>query len=81
MLVGTPMLNNRMLPTVASFLMYLKGLQPKNRLALTFGYNRIAQLTVEVEKNIDAGFDIILKIYEEMKLELNALEEILKNEK
>ncbi|OQA80824.1 MAG: Signal transduction histidine-protein kinase BarA [bacterium ADurb.Bin243] len=50
-------------------------------LALTFGYNRIAQLTVEVEKNIDAGFDIILKIYEEMKLELNALEEILKNEK
>ena len=36
-LVGTPMLNNRMLPTMASFLMYLKGLKPKDRLAFAFG--------------------------------------------
>jgi len=35
--VGTPMLNNRMLPTVASFMMYAKGLQTKKRLGLTFG--------------------------------------------
>lgn len=50
-------------------------------LALTFGYNRIAKLAMEVEKNINAGFDKILKIQEEMKFELNELEEILKNEK
>jgi len=35
--VGSPTLNNNMLPTVASFLTYLKGLAPKNRTALAFG--------------------------------------------
>lgn len=35
--VGSPTLNNNMLPTVASFLVYLKGLAPKNRIALAFG--------------------------------------------
>ena len=36
-LLGTPILNNHMLPTVAGLLMYLKGLRPKNRYALSFG--------------------------------------------
>ena len=36
-LVGTPNLNNQMLPTVASFLTYTKGLQPKNRISYVFG--------------------------------------------
>jgi flavorubredoxin len=35
--VGSPTLNNNMLPTVASFLTYLKGLAPKERTALAFG--------------------------------------------
>ncbi|MFA5088721.1 MAG: FprA family A-type flavoprotein, partial [Candidatus Omnitrophota bacterium] len=35
-LFGSPMLNNRILPTMASLLMYLKGLKPQKRLALTF---------------------------------------------
>jgi flavorubredoxin len=35
--VGSPTLNNNMLPTVAAFLVYLKGLAPKNRIALAFG--------------------------------------------
>ena len=35
--VGSPTLNNQMLPTVASFLCYMKGLAPKNRKAFAFG--------------------------------------------
>ncbi|MBT9140774.1 MAG: Nitric oxide reductase [Dehalococcoidia bacterium] len=35
--VGSPTLNNNMLPTVAAFLTYLKGLAPKNRTGLAFG--------------------------------------------
>lgn len=35
--VGSPTLNNNILPTNASFLTYLKGLAPKNRVALAFG--------------------------------------------
>ena len=37
LLVGTPILNSHMLPTMAAFLMYLKGLKPKKRVALSFG--------------------------------------------
>jgi flavorubredoxin len=35
--VGSPTLNNGLLPTVAAFLAYMKGLAPKNRTALAFG--------------------------------------------
>ncbi|MCL0101344.1 FprA family A-type flavoprotein [Peptococcaceae bacterium] len=35
--VGSPTLNNNMMPTVASFLTYMKGLVPKNRIGLAFG--------------------------------------------
>ena len=35
--VGSPTLNNTMMPTVASFLYYMKGLAPKNRKAFAFG--------------------------------------------
>jgi flavorubredoxin len=35
--VGSSTLNNNMLPTVASFLTYMKGLSPKNRIGLAFG--------------------------------------------
>jgi len=35
--VGSPTLNNTLMPTVASVLYYLKGLRPKNRIALAFG--------------------------------------------
>jgi len=35
--VGSPTLNNNVLPTVASFLTYMKGLAPKNRTGLAFG--------------------------------------------
>lgn len=35
--VGSPTLNNNILPTVASFLTYMKGLSPKGRIGLAFG--------------------------------------------
>lgn len=35
--VGSPTLNNQMMPTIASFLCYLKGLAPKNHQAFAFG--------------------------------------------
>ncbi|MGL4483765.1 MAG: flavodoxin domain-containing protein, partial [Anaerovoracaceae bacterium] len=35
--VGSPTLNNEMMPTVASFLTYMKGLKPKNRIGKAFG--------------------------------------------
>jgi len=37
LLFGSPILNNRMLPTMAGLLMYLKGLKPQKRYAWTFG--------------------------------------------
>jgi flavorubredoxin len=36
-LLGTPTLNNIMYPSVATFLTYLRGLRPKNRIAGAFG--------------------------------------------
>jgi flavorubredoxin len=35
--IGSPTLNSSILPTVAAFLYYLKGLSPKNRIGLAFG--------------------------------------------
>lgn len=36
-LVGSPTLNNGLFPTVASFLTYMKGLKPKNKIGAVFG--------------------------------------------
>ena len=60
--VGSPTLNNQMLPTVASFLCYLKGLSPKNRKAFAFGsYGWGGQSIGLVEEELKAcGFDICL---------------------
>lgn len=35
--VGSPTLNSSILPTVAAFMYYLKGLSPKNKIGLAFG--------------------------------------------
>lgn len=60
--VGSPTLNNGMLPTVAAFLCYLKGLSPKNRKAFAFGsYGWGGQSIGQVEEQLKAcGFDICL---------------------
>lgn len=36
-LIGSPTINNGMLPTVAAFLTYIKGLRPKKRIGFAFG--------------------------------------------
>ncbi len=36
-LLGSPTLNNGMMPTVSAFLTYVKGLRPQNRIGLVFG--------------------------------------------
>ncbi len=63
--VGSPTLNNNMLPTVASFLTYLKGLAPKDRTGLAFGsygwggqsVGQVAEILAE-----DCGFDLLDQI-------------------
>ncbi len=58
---GTPILNNRMLPTMAALLMYIKGLKTKKRLAVTFGSYGWSKIGFkEFEQSIvDAGFELI----------------------
>ena len=60
-LLGTPMLNNHMLPTMASLMMYVKGLKPKNRYAFTFGSYGWATIGFkELEDSCqEAGFELI----------------------
>lgn len=61
--VGSPTLNNNMMPTVAAFLCYLKGLSPKNRKAFAFGsYGWGGQSIDQVENElVNCGFDICLE--------------------
>ncbi len=60
--VGSPTLNNNMMPNVASFLCYLKGLAPKQhkRKAFAFGsYGWGGQSIALVQKELEAaGFEI-----------------------
>jgi flavorubredoxin len=50
-LFGSPTLNNTMLPSIAGFLTYLKGLKPKNRIGFVFGsYGWGGQAVGEIEK-------------------------------
>ncbi|MDN3510103.1 MAG: FprA family A-type flavoprotein [Candidatus Jettenia sp.] len=62
--VGSPTLNSNMLPTVAGFLTYLKGLSPKNRIGLAFGsYGWGGQGVRHVEEVLKGcGFDMIESI-------------------
>lgn len=62
--VGSPTLNNQMLPTVASFLTYLKGLAPKNRKAVAFGaYGWSGQSVPYVAEELSkANFDVVATI-------------------
>lgn len=56
--VGSPTLNNNILPTVASFLTYLKGLSPKGRKAVAFGsYGWGGQSPDQISQYLaDSGF-------------------------
>lgn len=50
-LIGSPTLNNSMLPSIGGFLTYLKGLKPKNRIGFVFGsFGWGGQAVGEIEK-------------------------------
>ena len=59
-LIGSPTLNNTMLPTMGGFLTYLKGLRPKNRIGFVFGsYGWGGQAVGEIEKILkDLSWDM-----------------------
>ncbi len=59
--VGSSTLNNEMLPSVAAFLVYMKGLKPKNRIGKAFGsYGWTGESIGKVEAILtDAGFEIL----------------------
>lgn len=62
--VGSPTLNNGLLPTVAAFLTYMKGLAPKSRKALAFGsYGWGGQSVGQIDEIFKScGFDTLEKI-------------------
>jgi flavorubredoxin len=59
--VGSPTLNNNMMPTVSAFLTYLKGLAPKNKQALAFGsYGWSGQSVQQIENILsECGFELM----------------------
>jgi len=60
-LVGSPTLNNGVFPTVASFLAYMKGLKPRNKLGAFFGsygWGGGARKAVEAELEA-AGLELV----------------------
>ncbi|MBU3916019.1 FprA family A-type flavoprotein, partial [bacterium] len=53
-LLGSPTLNNGLLPTMAAFISYLTGLKPQNKIGFAFGsYGWGGQAVGELEKTID----------------------------
>ncbi len=75
--VGSPTLNNNMLPTVAAFLCYMKGLSPKNRRAFSFGsYGWGGQANAQIDEELKkCGFDLCL---DTLKIQYIPSEEQLK---
>lgn len=61
--VGSPTLNNNMMPTVAAFLCYMKGLSPKNKKAFAFGsYGWSGQSITQVHEALESmGCKMILE--------------------
>jgi flavorubredoxin len=59
--IGSPTLNGRMLPTMASFLTYLSGLAPKNRKSIVFGSYGWGPKQIEDISNImtESGFEVV----------------------
>ncbi len=62
--VGSPTLNNNILPTVASFLTYMKGLAPKDRIGLAFGSYGWGGQSVGIVEEIlrECGFNLMPSI-------------------
>ena len=60
-LLGSPILNNKILPTMGGFLTYMRGLKPRNRFGFTFGSYGWAQIGFkELEAGMqEAGIELI----------------------
>ncbi len=53
-LLGSPTLNNGLLPTMGSFITYMKGLRPQNKIGFAFGsYGWGGQAVGQLEKTFD----------------------------
>lgn len=65
-LVGTPTLNNNMFPSLGSFLTYMKGLRPKNKIGATFGSYGWGGGACNIANNMmeEAGIDMIFPPFE-----------------
>ena len=59
--VGSPTLNNQVMPTVSAFLTYMKGLKPKNRVGLSFGSYGWSGESVEQINDVlsSCGFEML----------------------
>ncbi|WP_370814699.1 FprA family A-type flavoprotein [Butyricicoccus pullicaecorum] len=59
--IGASTLNNTLMPTVAAFLTYLKGLKPKNRVGLAYGsYGWSGEATKEVAAVMEGmGWEVL----------------------
>lgn len=79
-IVGSPTLNNNILPTVAAFLTYMKGLAPKGRKAIAFGsYGWGGQSVGIIRKELEeAGFNVLEAFKEQYIPTEEALEQITK---
>jgi flavorubredoxin len=78
--VGSPTLNSSILPTVAAFLYYLKGLSPKDRIALAFGSYGWGGQSIDIVHNLlgnekECGFTML----EPIRTQYIPDEETLKN--
>jgi flavorubredoxin len=53
--IGTPVLNENMMPTMAGFLTYMRGLKPRNKIGFVFGsYGWNFRLHKEIEESLKA---------------------------
>ncbi len=79
--VGSPTLNNNILPTVSAFLTYMKGLAPKNRVGLAFGSFGWSGQSVDIVNDIlkSCGFQMLEPIKAQYIPDKIALDNIVKN--
>jgi flavorubredoxin len=81
--VGSPTLNSSILPTVAGFLYYLKGLSPKDRIAMAFGSYGWGGQSIDIVNQIlgdpkECGFTMLDPIKVQYIPDQTALDNITK---
>ncbi|MBW6514549.1 MAG: FprA family A-type flavoprotein [Candidatus Syntrophosphaera sp.] len=82
--VGSPTINSSILPTVAAFMFYLKGLSPKDRIGLAFGSYGWGGQSVPILQHLlgdpqECGFEMLEPITVQYIPSPEALAEITQN--